>query len=519
MDFVRKTLARVRVSWQALDAGQRLVMGGLVAAVALAVLIAAFFMGRTQYTILVSGLEPTEAAPIVDRLRDLDVSHQLVRGGTTILVPESKVNSLRVELAEELPITFDARRIEALKSSRFGPTRHEQYMLRKATLESELARTISELSEVKSVAVHLVIPEKTGFLEESERSSAAVKLHLKAGAQLQRRQIAAISALVAGAVEGLDSDDVTIVDNFANLLAGGKHAGLEPAAGWIHELEEYYNRQLEAKVRDILDHVVGPGRGVVIVTAELDRQRIERDRESFDPEGIVRSEQTSEDTQGGINETKNYDLNRTFERILKQPGNVKRLNVSVTVDGRYEGEGDELQFVERDVNELQKYSAAIRAAVGINAERGDQFNLTCVRFDHRPFEAERQQMQRTERWAFWTRVTTKVLKVVAVLAFLLLVAHALRLATRTLTRASAPIATTVPAGRTAAVGAAASAAPARHAPAQAANAGTPRGAESSAQAVARAAEQAVPAQGEVLEELTRDPKESAGLLRAMLQAE
>ena len=480
MDFVRKVIARIGASWQALDAGQRLVIGGLVGAIALALMISVFFVGRTQYTILVSGLDPTEAAPVVDRLRDLDISHKLVRGGTTILVPESQVNTLRVELAEELPITLDARRIEALKSNRFGSTRHEQYMLRKATLESELARTIAEINEIKSVAVHLVIPEKTGFLEESQRSSAAVKLHLKPGAQLQRRQIAAVTALVAGAVEGLDPDAVTIVDNFANLLAGGPHAGLEPAAGWVHELEEYYNRQLESKVRDILDHVVGPGRGVVIVTAELDRERIERDRESFDPEGIVRSEQTSEDTQGGVAETKNYDLNRTFERILKQPGNVRRLNVSVTVDGRYEEvDGEEPEFVERGGPELQKYEAAIRAAVGIDASRGDQFNLICVRFDHRPFEAEQQQMQRTERWAFWESVTTKVLKVVAGLAFLLLMAHALRLAGRTLTRTHAP-------GSPAAAPGAPS--PATHG---VASSSTASQAVANAQTVARAAEGAV----------------------------
>jgi flagellar M-ring protein FliF len=60
-------------------------------------------------------------------------------------------------------------------------------------------------------AVHIVLPRRSLFVQESQPATASVLLQLKPGAQLTRNQVRAISNLVASSVEGLTPDNVTIV--------------------------------------------------------------------------------------------------------------------------------------------------------------------------------------------------------------------------------------------------------------------------------------------------------------------
>ncbi len=107
---------------------------------------------------------------------------------------------------------------------------------------------------------------------------------------------------------------------------------------------------------------------------------------------------------------------------MRAPGNVKRLTVAVTVDGRYEipeGEEDaEPVFVARTAQELDQLGALIRNAVGIDAERGDQFHIACVQFDQQSIALEQEEMKKAERQMMITAIGGKLILVLGALVVL-----------------------------------------------------------------------------------------------------
>jgi flagellar M-ring protein FliF len=138
----------------------------------------------------------------------------------------------------------------------------------------------------------------------------------------------------------------------------------------------------------MLDRVLGPGKSVVQVDASLNFEKIERERELFDPQTtVVRSEVRNETTDpvsgsSDENSTTNYEINRTVEHIVGETGGIKRLSVAVFVDGHYEEAPDGgaplyLPLTEDEVVQLRRI---VQTAVGLDAARGDQIEIVNMQF-------------------------------------------------------------------------------------------------------------------------------------------
>ncbi|MCK4546008.1 MAG: flagellar M-ring protein FliF [Candidatus Eisenbacteria sp.] len=409
-DELKRMLAGLGARWNGMGSGQRFMTVSLLAGAVITIAVTAFLAQHATYVVLYAGLDPDQASAVVEELRSMGVSYRLSDSGRTIRVPEKDVYATRLDLAGQGLPGNGGSGYEIFDNRGFGMTNFMQQVNYRRALEGELARTISEMDEILGVRVHLVIPERSLFMDESRTGTASVMLRMKPGVQLSRRQTQGISSLVAGSVEGLAADDVNIVDYYGNLLAGGQTgegfsgenlAQLEAKSS----IESWY----EEKAQTLLDRVLGPGNSVVRVTAELDFERLERDVEMFDPDNaVIRSEELSEESKGGdggefLNSVTNYEINRTVEKLVKAPGTVERLTVAVTVDGRYEtpegeeGEEGEARFVPRPDAELRELEAIAKNAVGFNERRGDQFHIACIQFADEYLVREQKEMKHVER--------------------------------------------------------------------------------------------------------------------------
>lgn len=368
----------------------------LSAVTVLAILALLIWANRPQYTILYSDLSNSDAARIRDQLQDEKVSYRLKNGGTTILVPKDRVYDLRLQMAARGIPAQPGAGYEIFDRTNLGMSDFVQKLNYRRALEGELGRTISSLFEVEQARVHVVIPEPALFREDEKETTASVVLKLTPRTRLQEDQIRGISILVARSVEGLDAENVTILDSYGNLLSGMKAP--DPMLGLTStqmELQQKVEAHLASKAQSMLDGILGPGRSIVRVSSELDFLTIERTSEVYDPQSaVVRSEERTESsTKGdGLQEMKeenslsNYEINKTVERLIDSGGSILHLSVAVMVDGTYQtGEDGAMQYVPRTPQEMTSLSNMVRGALGLRDERGDILEITNIAFDKETF--------------------------------------------------------------------------------------------------------------------------------------
>ena len=144
----------------------------------------------------------------------------------------------------------------------------------KRALQDELARSIKGLAPVDSARVHLAMGHRSLFRDRDQRPSASVALRLRPGQPLSTAQVRGIQQLVVGSVEGLRAEEVAVIDHLGNVLDGERSL----AGGSQVELEQ----AVAGKVRGILERVVGAGKVVVVVSADVDLRKVEETAEIFD---------------------------------------------------------------------------------------------------------------------------------------------------------------------------------------------------------------------------------------------
>ena len=365
--------------------------------------------------ILFSGLEPREASSVVAKLEALNVPYEQKGDGGTILIPSDQVSKIRMQLATDgLPAAGVGYEIFD-KSDTFGSTTFVQNVNRLRALEGELARTIKSIDSIESARVHLVIPERQVFARDNQPPSASVVV--KARTRLGRGQVSAIQHLVAAAVAGLSATNVALVDDKGELLAGGGGDG-DTATAAVQEgrISEFEDR-LRQRVESIVSSIVGPGHSRVQVAADMDFNRVTETSETFDPDSrVVRSSQNVQQdstqkqnrtgaavsvgnalpgqappvpqTQEGpdsnssrTEETVNYEISKTTKTQVQDAGQVKKLSVAVVVDGTYTpGANGQRNYAPRSNDDMAKITALVRSAIGFDEKRGDQLQVTNLRF-------------------------------------------------------------------------------------------------------------------------------------------
>ena len=404
----------IRTFWSATTMSQRVFIG------ALATLVIAIFIGlvvwlsRPEYATLYSNLTPEDADRIVKSLETQKIPHRLDQDskGVIILVPQDKVQAQRIKVAGEKLVTGQGVGFEIFDEVKMGQPEFVQKIAYRRALEGELARTMSEFPSVESARVHLVIPNRSLFIEEQQKPSASVLLKLKGGKSMDVKDVQAIVNLVTMAVEGLDKSRVSIADNNGKVLyQPDEESSLNGLTRTQFDHKVLTQQNLERRIEELLTPVIGAGRVIARVNADLDFSQKTVRKEIYDPEKtVVRSEMRSEESsqgraslEGGVpdpnfrgdgpggtvsnqqatreNRTTNFEINKEEHSIVGTVGAIDRLTVAVIVDGTYEkGADGVMAFKPRTDDELKRIRQLVSNAVGFNSTRGDTLEVSNIAF-------------------------------------------------------------------------------------------------------------------------------------------
>lgn len=270
--------------WKRLSPTGRVVFSVASAAFVMLIVWVGYWASTTKYAVLLTGLQPEDAAAIAQKLDADRIPYELAGGGTTVLVPAERVLKTRMSLAVAGLPQGAGKGFELFDEMSMGATPFVQSLSYTRAIQGELARTIMQLEPVAHARVHIVQPDPTPFLREEKPVTASVVIRTKAGQSLSRAATAGIVALVAGSVRGLTSDNVTVLDSEGRVLSERRDA----RAGLASVDQREYQRELEvdlaSKAQEILTRLMGPGQAVVRVTAEMSFRRVKEQSEKVDPD-------------------------------------------------------------------------------------------------------------------------------------------------------------------------------------------------------------------------------------------
>jgi flagellar M-ring protein FliF len=366
---------------------------------------------RAEYRPLYTELSQEEAASVTQWLKEQKISYHLRNAGRSIYVPAGVVYETRLNLAGAGLPKQGGVGFEIFDKQGFGATNFTQKINYQRALQGELARTISALEAVKSARVHLVIPEKRLFQEQQKQAKASVVLDLNPGHSLDMTQIQGIIHLVAGSVEWLDKNMVTVVDTSGKTLSQSSGNDLDQMM--LPDKLKFKNTlesNLETRAQSLLDLALGHGNAIVRVTTDLDFTQEAITKEEYDPDSLVPRSEKITGSESGIRQTggvpgvesnlggnssfdasfptiqssevTNYEINKTVKQIISPVGKIKNISAAVLLAdqiklGEKAGEGSSVPFSEAEIEGIKKMMVT---ALGIDFNRGDRIEVVSMPF-------------------------------------------------------------------------------------------------------------------------------------------
>lgn len=388
MDGMKQFIDNLKGKIGQLSFNQKVLLGAVAMASILSVSVFSAWLQKDENAVLFTGLSPEDASAAITELAKRDIPNELTNGGTTLMVPENLVNELRVSLSGKGIITHGTVGFELFDGKQYGLTEFQQNVNYQRALEGELTKTIESLQGIQSADVHLTMPKPSIFKKLDSGATAAIVLHIGRGIRLRDDQVRGIQGLVSCSVENLAAEKVRIIDQDGHELSSQiQDDDIGNSENQLSLRKEVENH-LAQKASGMLDHALGVGRSTVEVSATLNFEKIDSQKEIYDPQGsVVRSEERDEsnDTQsGGTKETSttNYEINRTVEHVISETGGIKNISVAVFVDGTYEtpeGGGDPVYtpLTEEELNQLQR---VVQTSIGMDATRGDKIEVVNMQF-------------------------------------------------------------------------------------------------------------------------------------------
>ncbi len=409
--LVQNTLSKVTSFWSERSLAQRILVAGLIISIIAAFLLMLFWFNQISYKVLYSNLYQEDASRVVAFLEKEKVKYKIENGGSTILVPEDKVYNMRLSLAGAGTLHGQGVGFEVFDSTQIGQTDFIQHINYQRALQGELARTISEYPDISSARVHLVIPDKSLFIEEQAPTSASVVLKMESSSSLTQQEIQSIVNLVATGVEGMTKEHITISTTKGRVLYEPESEDGIGMTNTQFQYQQNMQRNLEKRIEQLLTPIVGQDRVIARVSADLDFSQTNINEEIYDPESsVVRSEQRSEEETAGttrteqgvpeaeyqaLNEgrtdtsqsssrtasTTNYEINKVDKHTVLSLGRINRLSVAVIVDGTYQ-KNEQGEYVYQPLSEAQmtRIRSLVEKAVGFDAARADSVEVSNISF-------------------------------------------------------------------------------------------------------------------------------------------
>ncbi|MDG2461228.1 MAG: flagellar basal-body MS-ring/collar protein FliF [Luminiphilus sp.] len=335
-------------------------------------------MTSTPYRSVSDGMESADVQLAFEALKTSNYDVRINESTGRLEVPSNDFQSARIFLASQgIPRAAVQGGMGSLADGSSMTTSQfmEQVQYNNA-VEVELARTITEISTIESARVHIAAPKQSVFVRDRQPAKASVVVKPFRGRVVDPAQVLSVVHLVSASVPYLATQDVTVVDNYGNLLTGSNADKDGTPALNNARFEAERETALSERIRELLIPALGGGNVRTVVNLEMDFTQVETTREQYldlEPDSPeIRSEVVTSDTQTGIaasgvpggttnippdqpeivpegevaenpvntetattsreQTTRNYELDKEIRYIKEQAGSVTAMTASVIIN-------------------------------------------------------------------------------------------------------------------------------------------------------------------------------------------
>jgi flagellar M-ring protein FliF len=430
----------------ALPPGKKTWLGASMLFVAAMVGVLVWYAGRTDWRVLFSGLDGKDVQQVSQELAAAGIPYQMTADNAGIQVPAEMLDKARMEVAAKGMPQTGRLGFEIFDKPNWVGSEFDEKVNYQRALEGELEHTIETLGVVRSARVHLVLPQRSLFTSEDQPAKASVVLKLKR-ASLDQEQADSIRSLVAGAVENLSTDNVTLVDadGRANLKARTKGAAeadlemqmeqklvamLEPLAG-RDNVRATVSVSFDESKEERTDEVYDPGQAAALTMQKREQTSVQAARAAGvpgtasnspagTPVGAVQGSQAAAAPgtppllqrealpvypqqgngagQSAREENATYGVTKHVVHKEEAPGRVARVSAAVLVNDRSLTEGtgkmEHVVWKPRSADEMRRLEELAQAAVGFDSKRGDQVVVENMSFSSNVPEVKPPMVER-----------------------------------------------------------------------------------------------------------------------------
>lgn len=385
---------------------QKIVIGVSVVTTFVLIILLISIFNQPSYGVLFADLSQQDASKVIEYLSSQKIPYQIEDNGSVIKVPRDKIYETRIELAGKGLPSSGTIGYELFDNTTMGMSDFMQKLNYKRALEGELARTIMGQEGIEGARVHLVFPEKSIFKDEQIPPTASVVIKLRDNYKLPKEKAAAIVNFISSSVEGLTTNNITLIDTKGRLLwkEDAENNSLSFASTKQYEIKNSIETYLAQKSQNLLDNVLGLGNALVQVNVDLNFNQVEKTMEIYDPESqVVISEQVSTGSNSGIsvgdttqqsneNIITNYEVSKTIQKVIEETGNIKRLSVAAVINDipkTVEKDGKQvIEYTPRPPEQIRKIEELLKGALGISQERNDVISIVNIPFETKPLDDE-----------------------------------------------------------------------------------------------------------------------------------
>jgi flagellar M-ring protein FliF len=415
--------------WQQLGLNQKITVAASGLLVTGTLVVVVFFTSRTDYVLLWGGLDPKDAGEMITVLEEQSIPYKAGAGGTSLHVPRSRVDALRMTLSGRgLPKSSNKGYELFDEKNTISMSDFVQQVNLKRAVQGELARGISSMAGVDSAQVMVVMPETRLIIDDTRKPTASVMVNLRQEGILNAKGVNAIRHFVANAIPGLKHTNVSVVDNYNNTLSANDESGSFSAVA-NNRLTAQRNLELYLanKVKTILTDVLGPDQVTVMVSADIDHDQVTHTSERFDPSGsvtnsinkIIELTGTAVASPGGVvgtpantdvsdangtaglannnrdkrEETYGINTSSSVTNTVKASGELRRLTAAIAVRQALDAQGQPQPRTTAAMTVLTNIvKNALGADLGANATRNDEITVDEMIFNRDHVTAAQAQM-------------------------------------------------------------------------------------------------------------------------------